>query len=71
VSPLSPDSFMAWFPVVVRYTGVGIALWETLGENLDRPSLLVLAAGMMGLPEVLSGLGLWQKPHSKNGRRKP
>jgi len=38
---------MDWFPVVMRYTGVGIAIYATARFQSDRPSLYVLAAGMM------------------------
>jgi hypothetical protein len=45
------------WPVVVRYTGLAIAIYETVVEKLDRPSLLILAAGMMGLQNVVE----WQR----------
>lgn len=35
------------WPFVVRYAGLAIALWETLGESVDRPYLLGLAGSMM------------------------
>lgn len=35
------------------FSGIGIAFYETVAENIDRPSLLILAAGMMGLPAFL------------------
>ena len=46
------------FPVVVRYTGLAIALYETLVENVDRPALLALSGTMMTgslLAEALIG----------------
>lgn len=43
---------MTW-PQAVRVAGLGIALYETIIEKVDRPSLLILAAGMMGLDSVL------------------
>jgi len=42
----------AW-PHIVRYTGLAIVLYETVFERVDRPSLLLLAAGMIGLKNVL------------------
>jgi hypothetical protein len=33
--------------------GLGIAIWETLAEQADRPWLLGLAASMLGLPLFL------------------
>jgi hypothetical protein len=42
----------AW-PWIIRFVGITIVLWETILEHADRPSLLLLAAGMIGLPEVL------------------
>lgn len=41
------------FPDIVRYVGLGIAVYETVIEKVDRPSLLILAAGMMGLKNIL------------------
>lgn len=45
---------MPSFTRIVQWAGLGIAIWETFGENVDRPSLLVLAAGMMGLHSVIN-----------------
>lgn len=42
----------AW-PWIIRFGGLAIAFYETLFENADRPSLLLLAAGMLGLPEFV------------------
>lgn len=33
--------------------GFGIMIYETVGTNIDRPWLLVMAIGMMGLPFAL------------------
>jgi hypothetical protein len=46
------------FPVIVKYTGLAIAVWETAIDHVDRPSLLLLAAGMMGLDTVMKASGL-------------
>lgn len=42
----------AW-PWIVRFFGIGLILFETLGENVDRPYLLAVAGGMVGLPELV------------------
>ena len=42
----------AW-PWIVRLTGIGIAIYETVIEHADRPTLLLLAAAMIGLPEFI------------------
>lgn len=44
---------VSW-PWIIRFAGLGIALYETLATNIDRPSLLVLAAAMIGLPEFIN-----------------
>lgn len=41
-----------YWPRIVQVAGLGIAIYETLFERLDRPSLLILAAGMMGMNAV-------------------
>ena len=46
-----PEVRQSWlsrqFPVIVRYAGLAIALYETLIEKADRPALLALAGSMM------------------------
>ncbi len=37
---------------IIRVAGLGIILYETIFERADRPSLLILAAGMIGLHSV-------------------
>jgi len=41
------------WPWIVRFTGIAIAIYETVFEHADRPSLLLLAAAMIGLPEFV------------------
>jgi hypothetical protein len=36
----------------VQVVGLLIAIYETVFEHADRPSLLILAGGMMGLHSV-------------------
>jgi hypothetical protein len=45
--------FAVQFSIVIRWAGLGIAIYETVVERIDRPSLLFLAGGMMGLHEIL------------------
>lgn len=52
------------FPKLVQYCGLGIALYETVVEKIDRPSLLILAAGMMGLDSILKA----QSGGARNGK---
>ena len=47
-TPEPPDDrFSLFFNRLVRITGLGIALYETIVENADRPYLLGLAGTMM------------------------
>lgn len=49
-----PHVTLAQVQSAVSYAlGVFIALYETVVENADRPELLVLAAGCLGLPTFL------------------
>lgn len=48
----TPDAFLAWFPVVMRYGAlVGVA-HQTLWARFDRPTLLGLYGLMLGFSEV-------------------
>lgn len=38
---------------IAFFGGFGIMIYETIAENIDRPWLLVMAIGMMGLPFAL------------------
>lgn len=49
--------FRLSFGQLVRWAGLGIAIYETLIEHVDRPSLLILAAGMMGLDSIIKAQG--------------
>jgi hypothetical protein len=60
--------FTLTFGQVVRYAGLAIALYETLVEKVDRPSLLILAAGMMGLDSIIKAQG--GDAEKKNGSEK-
>lgn len=46
-----PEERQSWlskqFPVIVRYAGLAIAIYETVWEKADRPALLALAGSMM------------------------
>jgi hypothetical protein len=43
-----------WWPTLLRYTGLLIALYEIFPQGLEHPAVLVLAGGMMGLKDVLA-----------------
>jgi hypothetical protein len=36
----------------VQAAALGVLLWETVIERLDRPYLLAVVAGLLGLPYV-------------------
>ena len=38
---------------MVRSIGIIIALYETIFEHADRPSIILLAAGCLGLSEFI------------------
>lgn len=46
-----------WWPfvrdIIAFLGGFGIMVYETVGVQVDRPWLLVMAIGMMGLPFAL------------------
>jgi hypothetical protein len=41
------------WPWIVRFGGLGLLLYETIFEHTDRPTLLLVAAAMIGLPEFI------------------
>jgi hypothetical protein len=41
------------WPWIVRFTGIGIAIYETVFATLDRPSLLILATTLIVGPEFV------------------
>lgn len=51
------------WPRIVQVAGLGIAIYETVVERVDRPSLLLLAAGMIGIDKIHRAA----KKLSKNG----
>ena len=52
MAPRGGDPERTWL-WLVRTCGLGIAIWETVVDKADRPALLLLAAGMMGLKTVI------------------
>lgn len=52
MAPSGGNTERAWL-WIVRAAGLGIAVWETVVDMSDRPALLLLAAGMMGLKTVV------------------
>jgi hypothetical protein len=61
------DIIDAWFPVVQRYVllfgGLGGVYYETVIDHVDRPGLLILFAGMMGLSSIAEGALGFHVPH--------
>jgi hypothetical protein len=43
------------FPTLVRYVGLGMMIYATLIDHIERPSLIVAATGMMLFKTVLNG----------------
>lgn len=41
------------WPWMLRLLGVSIVLWQLLVDQVDRPYLLLLAGGMLGLEQVV------------------
>lgn len=48
-----PTDFEKAWPWMVRSIGIIIALYETIFEHADRPSIILLAAGCLGLSEFI------------------
>lgn len=54
-SPRLP-TWLTWDRIrdaVLFFAGLGLALNQAVIDKVDRPSVLILAAGMMGLPAFL------------------
>lgn len=49
---MSPEAFLRWFPVLLRYGALAGVAYETLFRSFDRPALLALFGAMLGLGEV-------------------
>lgn len=64
---LTPDLILAWWPVVVRIAGlIGVA-HQAVFARLDRPWLLGIYGGMMGLSEVASAIVAGLRDRDRNG----
>jgi len=48
---LNGSAETTWF-WIVRIVGLGIVLWQLLFDQVDRPYMLLLAGGMMGLKNI-------------------
>jgi predicted cobalt transporter CbtA len=53
-TPDRRDLFLYWWPVTARLAGLGIALYEMLGEKVDRPSLLAFAGALIVAPNIFA-----------------
>lgn len=52
----TPEFFLGWFPVVMRYSALLGVLHQAVWENFDRPYLLGVYGAMMGLGEIAAAL---------------
>jgi hypothetical protein len=43
------------WPVILRTFGLVGAAWEIFHEHVDRPYILALLGGCLGLPEFITG----------------
>lgn len=64
---MRPDSWLAWFPVVLRYGALAGVFYETVFEQFDRPGLLMLFGAMLGLGEVAQAFGTAKKGKDDDG----
>jgi hypothetical protein len=49
-----PASFAHWRDATLFFTGLGLAIYEVvIRSGTERPTVLLLIAGMMGLPAFL------------------
>ena len=55
-SRFTPENFLAWFPVVMRYGALLGVFHQAVWVELERPSLLALYGAMLGLSEVAEAL---------------
>jgi hypothetical protein len=55
---VKPETFLAWFPVALRYGAlIGVA-YETVFEQFDRPYLLGLFGTMLAGGEIARGYAI-------------
>lgn len=52
-----------WFPTIVRYAGVALAIYTAIVHQFDRPSLAILAAGMIGFKTIWGAKNNGPKPN--------
>lgn len=53
---MKPDTWLAWFPVMLRYGALAGVFYETMFEQFDRPYLLALFGAMLGVGELVQGI---------------
>lgn len=53
---MTPELWLRWFPVLLRYGALAGVFYETVFEQFDRPYLLALFGAMLGIGEVGAGL---------------
>lgn len=62
----TPEWFLSWFPVVMRYGALLGVLHQAVWAEFDRPSLLALYGAMLGLSEIAEAL---REKEAKRGPR--
>lgn len=53
---MTPETWLRWFPVLMRYGALAGVLYETVVETFDRPYLLALFGAMLGAGEVANAV---------------
>lgn len=53
---MTPELWLRWFPVLLRYGALAGVFYETVFEQFDRPYLLALFGAMLGIGEVGAGV---------------
>ena len=53
---LTPDVFLRWFPVIVRYGAIVGVAHQALFASFDRPYLLALYGAALGLNELAQAI---------------
>lgn len=66
---MSPENWLAWFPVLLRYGALAGVLYETIFEQFDRPYLLALFGAMLGLGEVTKAVQATRNGNGNGGRK--
>ncbi len=66
---MTPDRWLAWFPVLLRYGALAGVFYETIFEQFDRPYLLALFGAMLGLGEFVQAARSSRGGNGNGGRK--